>query len=160
VARPTHLPQSPRLEAQNYLGALVAHLIFVTRERRPHFSYTKLAETCLEALQSSREKHKAIIHAYCVMPDHMHVLVEMTAGMSLQKFARLFKQLSGYQLKATIGDFAWQTSYYDHMLRREEAILDIANYIWDNPVKEGLAQTPAEFPLSGPREFLEAAVQV
>lgn len=113
-----------------------------------------VARVCLDALEESRKKHDATIHAYCLMPDHVHVLVEVADGISAQKFARLFKQLSGYRIKQAIGDFAWQTSYYDHILRRQESILDVARYIWENPVEEGLASSWNEYPFSGPRDLI------
>jgi REP element-mobilizing transposase RayT len=126
----------------------------VTRERKPFFLTTTHAELSLDALEVSRQKHRATIHAYCVMPDHFHVLVGLPEGGSLQKFVRLFKQLSGYHLKQVIGDFAWQTSYYDHVLRNEETIHDVAIYIWQNPVEEGLAATWEEYPFSGPQALI------
>jgi hypothetical protein len=54
------------------------------------------------------------------------------------------KQRSGYALKKATGVFAWQISYYDHVLRKEEALLDVAQYIWDNPVKEGIVDDPRD----------------
>ena len=160
MARPPQLRKSPRLNDYDYVGTLASHVVLVTRERQPLFADAELAELCLEALEASRRKHDATIHAFCVMPDHVHVLVEMPDSTSLQKFVRLFKQLSGYRLKQATGDFAWQTSYYDHILRREESILDVANYIWENPVEQGLAETQADYAFSGPREFLDTHEQV
>ena len=55
------------------------------------------------------------------------------------------------------GDFAWQISYYDHILRREEALIDVAKYIWMNPVTAGLASSPELYPWSGPAEMLAQA---
>ena len=126
----------------------------MSRERRPIFASPELRAICLDALEETRAKHAATIHAYCVMPDHVHVLVEIEADVSLQKFARLFKQLSGYRLRQSLGGFAWQTSYYDHILRSDEAILDVVAYIWENPVKAGLADSVSMYPGSGPRNML------
>jgi REP element-mobilizing transposase RayT len=103
-------------------------------------------------LDESREKHDATIQACCVVPDHLHVLVEVPEGKSLKTFVRLFEQLSGYRLKQAVGDFAWQTSYYDRVLRTDQAIVDVAEYIWENPLKEGLAAAWEKYPFSGPRE--------
>jgi REP element-mobilizing transposase RayT len=89
------------------------------------------------------------------MPDHVHVLVTMPEGISLAAFVHDFKQRSGYELKKASGEAAWQVSYYDHILRREESVLDVARYIWDNPVKGGLAHHWLDYAYSGPRERLE-----
>ena len=74
-----------------------------------------------EAINEAASKHEATVHAYCVMPDHLHVLVELPANVSLTKLVRLFKQLSGYRLKKTLGHFAWQVSYFDHLLLKRRA---------------------------------------
>lgn len=90
------------------------------------------------------------------MPDHAHLLVEVPEGVSLQAFVRHFKQLSGYALRRQVGFPVWQISYYDHILRDDEAMLDVARYIWDNPVRKGLVNERAEYPFSGPRDLLES----
>jgi REP element-mobilizing transposase RayT len=89
------------------------------------------------------------------MPDHLHLLVEVPEGVSLQRLVRWFKQMSGYTIKQALGSAAWQVSYYDHVLRREDAIEDVAQYIWNNPVVDGLADDWTAYPLSGPREQME-----
>ena len=68
-----------------------------------------------------------------------------------------FKQRSGFALKKALGADVGQISYYDHVLRKDEAIIDVAGYIWENPVKEGLVKRRAEYPFSGPREYLDDA---
>lgn len=91
------------------------------------------------------------------MPDHLHLLVAGQDGSSLPDFARYFKQLSGYQSKRTHGSALWQISYYDHVVRRDEAVEQIAAYIWDNPVRARLAESRLDYAFSGPRELMEQA---
>ena len=49
---------------------------------------------------------------------------------------------------------AWQRSYYDHILRREEAIQDVEHYIWGNPVQAGMVENVLAYPYSGPCEVM------
>ena len=149
--------RSPRLPPEDYIGPLAAHVIFVTRRRQPLFSNPQLASLCLEALQESVEPHQAKLVAYCIMPNHVHLLVEMHEGASLQDWAKRAKQLSGFRLKTATGDFAWQVSYYDHILRRDEALIDVAKYIWANPVAAGLVEAPELYAWSGPSELIAQA---
>jgi putative transposase len=102
-------------------------------------------------LEKASHDFSVQVPAYCFMPDHLHLLVVVPEGVWLQEFVRQFKQRSGYALKKATSAFAWQISYYDHVLRKEEALLDVARYIWDNPVKEGLVDDPRDFPFSGPQ---------
>ena len=84
------------------------------------------------------------------MPDHVHLLIEIPEGISLEKIIHHFKTNSGYALKQTTSMPAWQPSYYDHILRREEALEDVAAYIWSNPVAAGLIENAHDYPWSGP----------
>jgi putative transposase len=148
-----------RLTGFDYNGPLVAHLTFVASQRRDLFANGHLAALCLGALEEARDKTSAIIHAYCLMPDHVHLLVEIPERQTLTAFAKRFKQLSGHRLKRDTGDFAWQPGYHDRVLRDEESILDVAWYIWDNPAKAGLVTAFREYLYSGPRDVLEAVLQ-
>jgi REP element-mobilizing transposase RayT len=130
---------SPRLDASNYFGPLVAHVINVTRLREPIFAEASLAQVCIDALNEVANNRSANIHAYCLMPDHLHGLLDAPADESLEDFVKLFKQVSGFRIKRLTGKPVWPVSYYDRILRKQDAIVDVAAYIWDNPVKHGLA---------------------
>jgi REP-associated tyrosine transposase len=149
--------KSPRLDAVNYYGALVAHVINVTRLREPIFADTGLAQVCINTLNEVANTQRSTIHAYCLMPDHFHVLVEVAVGNTLEDFVKLLKQVSGFRVKRLTGKPVWQISYYDRILRKEDAVVDVAAYIWDNPVKAGLAADPWEYPWSGPRQAITQA---
>src|SRR4051794_23687355 len=82
-----------RLKGFDYTGPLVAHLTFVTSQRRDVFGNDRLAEFCLETMDAARDKTSAVIHAYCLMPDHVHVLVQIPEGQTVTAFAKRFKQL-------------------------------------------------------------------
>lgn len=43
----------------------------------------------------------------------------------------------------------WQTSFYDHFLRKEEAVRDVVMYVLNNPVRRGLVSEWKEYPYSG-----------
>jgi putative transposase len=147
--------KSPRLVGFDYVGALAAFLTLVTRKRTAFFQDPETVKTCLTALSRSSEKARAEIFAYCFMPDHLHLLVGLPNRVSMQEFVRHFKQLSGFEMKQRTGVSLWQTSYYDRILRREESIIDVARYIWENPVRSSLVSDWRDYQGSGPRELME-----
>ena len=114
--------KSPRLKDFDYVGPLAAHVICVTDFRTPFFSQAALATIAMEAMHEAAGKLEAAIYAYCFMPDHVHLLVGIAEGGSLEVFAQRFKQLAGYRVKQVTGASLWQPSFYDHILRREEAL--------------------------------------
>lgn len=148
------LRKSPRLADFSYQGSFVYNLTFVTRKRQPFFRSADVVQTCLDALTMACERYGIGTIAFCFMPDHLHLLLAGRDGSSLGHFARHFKQLSGYHFKRTHGAGLWQISYYDHVVRREEDVQQIAAYIWDNPLRAGLVENRLDYSYSGPRELM------
>jgi putative transposase len=90
--------RSPRLKDFDYSGPLAAHLVFVTRRREPIFSATELAGLAIAELAVISARFGATVHAYCFMPDHAHLLVEIPEAVSLREFVRIYKQTSGFAI--------------------------------------------------------------
>ena len=71
-------------------------------------------------LQFARS-HGFVVPAYCVMPDHLHALVEArTDSAYLRQFVSRFKQRTGFEWKQRTGQLLWQEGYHDRVLRDEE----------------------------------------
>jgi len=153
----TRLRTSPRLKTFDYLGPFAYSLSLVTRDRAPVFTDRGIVDATMDRLTLSCARYGFSLHAYCFMPDHLHLLVSGQEGSSLRDFVRHFKQLSGHHYKREHGAQLWQISYYDHVLRKEEDLLAVARYIWDNPVRAGLVQERSEYLYSGPRPIIEQA---
>ena len=146
---------SPRLKNFDYVGPYAYHLVFVTRHRAKAFERPEIVELTHAALLRACERFVFALHAYCYMPDHLHILVSGEVESSLSEYVRLFKQLSGYSFKQERKVALWQISYYDHVLRRDEDVAEVARYIWHNPVEAGLVDTPSQYPYAGPRPLPE-----
>ena len=84
------------------------------------------------------------------MPDHIHLLIEgEKAEADMRRFTRLFKQETGYWFKGIYHDKLWQLGYYERVLRDDEAMLGVARYILENPVRRGLVEYFADYPYLG-----------
>jgi putative transposase len=143
---------SPRLKTFAYRGRFAYFVTSVTRGRRRWFSEPRTAEAVVATLLKSCERHEFRVIAYCVMPDHIHALVlGENDGSNLKKMMRLFKQTSSFQFHAETGELLWRISYHDRVLRGEEAVEDIARYIWANPLRAGLVSDFRSYPYSGPQ---------
>ena len=84
------------------------------------------------------------------MPDHMHILVEgNNQEANVLEFVRIFKIRTAFEFRKDRKRPLWEKSFHDHVLRRADALEDVACYIWSNPVRKGLCSSPEEFPFSG-----------
>jgi len=99
-------------------------------------------------LETSR-KHDFAIYVYCFMPDHLHMLAIGGDNADLPRFMKSFKQEGSYAFRNSRAMTLWQRSYYDHVLRKDEALADVALYILSNPVRAGLAKDFREYEFSG-----------
>ena len=146
-----HRHKNIRLNARNYIGFGWYFLTLCTFRRAPYFRSGPVARWLLCTLRQESDRHAFLLRAYCVMPDHLHLLLQATApNANLLRFVKTFKHKTSFRFRAHIGKTLWQTSFYDHILRDGETPADIAWYIWLNPVRARLAEKPQHYPYSGP----------
>ena len=89
------------------------------------------------------------LHAYVVMPNHVHLLV-----LPLVDAGRLLQSLKGFtarkanQMLHREGEPFWQRESYDHWVRDAREFNRIRAYIENNPVTAGLVTKPEDHPWS------------
>ena len=133
-----------------YRGLFAYLVTCCTYARRQHFARAATARDVLsQILQAARARHFAVL-AYCLMPDHPHLVVEGTrADASLPGLVSSFKQRSGFKHARTADTRLWQVGYHDRVLRRDESLLQTIAYVLNNPVRAGIVQRPEDYPWSG-----------
>jgi putative transposase len=139
-----------RLDPNTYLGPKTYFVTLCCESRQPEFQSVERGRWLLDCLRQPVEKQQMALHAYCIMPDHVHVLLEgKKPSSNLLVFLKNFKQTTAYQFKQETGRPLWQKKFYDHILRADEKAEAVAWYIWLNPVRKGLCVRPEDYPLSG-----------
>jgi putative transposase len=139
-----------RLPAARYRGRQWYFVTACCTERTPFFADAALATSLIETLRGVALERNFAVHAYCVMPDHVHLLIcGMREESDLLLFVRELKHRTGQAAWRSGRPHLWQKKFYDHILRRSEAVSSVASYIWMNPVRRGLCARPDEYPLSG-----------
>jgi REP element-mobilizing transposase RayT len=95
-----------------------------------------------------RDGRQYKLHAYVVMPNHVHLLFTPMVDVSkLMQSLKRFTAFEGNRMLGISGPF-WQHESYDHLVRNEVEFRRITRYIENNPVKAGLVAAPEEFPWS------------
>ena len=139
-----------RLNRENYPGLRSYFATICCADRHPAFADLARGQWLEIKLLECSAMHKFTMHAYCVMPDHLHMVVQgADAASHLLKFVDNFKQRTGFEYHQTCGQWLWQSRFYDHILRRGDHVEDVASYVWWNPVRAGLCRNPKQYPLSG-----------
>ena len=139
-----------RLPAAHYRGRRIYFVTLCFHQRRAYGQNPRVARWLIAELGKHSAECEFYVHAYCVMPDHMHILAAAAADSSnLVKFVEAFKQDTAVVFQRKSRRRLWQFKYYDHVLRTSEPPDRVAWYIWLNPVRQGLCQLPAAYPFLG-----------
>ena len=84
------------------------------------------------------------LHAWCVMPNHVHTIVEPFTGHELPALLHSWKSFTSKaanRLLGRTGNF-WQEEYYDHLIRDEADYGHAMHYLLGNPAAAGLRDWP------------------
>jgi putative transposase len=84
------------------------------------------------------------VQAFTLMPDHVHVLAELGASLSLSQVVARVKAKTKTALLAR--DAGWQMNYFDHRLTSNESVLPILLYIYLNPYCKHLVEPSERWP--------------
>ncbi|MDQ0392344.1 REP-associated tyrosine transposase [Labrys monachus] len=81
------------------------------------------------------------LHAWCVMPNHVHALLTPMLDHSLSRIVHTWKSFTAKQINAVLNRTGkvWFEEYFDRKIRSERHFEDARFYIEENPVKAGLS---------------------
>jgi REP element-mobilizing transposase RayT len=91
--------------------------------------------------------------AWCVMPNHVHVLVETKQGFPLPELLHSWKSYTANEANNILRRKAefWQREYMDRYIRNAEHFTNAIRYIDGNAARAGLVKHPADWPLTSAR---------
>jgi len=139
-----------RLPAERYVGRQLYFVTLCFHNRRRLGRNAAIARWITDELRKHAAACAFFIHAYCVMPDHVHILAAGASETSnMIKFVVRFKQETAREFLRRTRRPLWQFKYYDHILRGRDSADRVAWYIWSNPVRKGLCATPMAYPFLG-----------
>ena len=120
-----------------------------THNKLKLFDNAGVACLVVKLIQGSYLSQVAELSVFCLMPNHLHLLIS-PVSRSLVDVVQLWKSYSAKILNHELHRHGsvWQRSFFDHALRKEEDVFNVARYILENPVRKGLVKNWAEYPYS------------
>jgi putative transposase len=118
--------------------------------RRNVLANESAARVLLESWQYLRAHDRMKLFAFCIMPDHVHLVLCLMPGNNLSKLMEDTGKFTSRELNKllrTRGQF-WQESFHDHRCRNENELYELCLYIEHNPVRAGLVQAAELWPYS------------
>ena len=144
-------------------GAEIGEVFSITlrvSHRRSVFADLDFGHYCVGYLCALRHIVGHPVVAYCLMPDHVHLLVVAGPCGSVRGFAARWKSICAFEWRRRThrGSF-WLPRLRDGIVRVESGVQEIAARVLDNPVRAGLVARPEDYPLCGSFEWESAALE-
>ena len=81
---------------------------------------------------------------WCIMPNHVHVLIEVNEGWSLSRIMHGWRSYTAKEANRILGRTGkfWMEEYYDRYIRNDNHLQKTINYILNNPANAGLDDWP------------------
>jgi REP element-mobilizing transposase RayT len=80
--------------------------------------------------------------AWCVMPNHVHVVCRLFPGQQLSKVLHSWKSFTAKNANEILGRSGafWQREYYDRLIRNGDELQRAVRYVVSNPKRAGLKE--------------------
>ena len=128
-----------------YPGAFY-HVTSRGNERKEVFKSKCDREKFLDYLESATERYQAVIHVFCLMDNHYHLLLETPSG----NLPQIMRHINGayttyFNVKRERVGHLFQGRYKAILVDRDEYAKALSRYIHLNPVRAKIVNTPGEY---------------
>ena len=140
------MPRKPRM----YMPHIPCHIVQRGHNRSVCFYTPDDYRYYLQSLNDARQQHAVQMHAYCLMTNHVHLLMTPTTqeGISrvMQSVGRRYVQYinTTYRRSGTL----WEDRHKASLIQAEDYLLICYRYIEMNPVRAGMVMHPGDYPWS------------
>ena len=102
-------------------------------------------------LRADAERYRLL--AWCVMPNHVHVVAEQLEGCPLGDVVQAWKSTAAHEINHALGRKGrlWRREYFDRFMRDDDHLSTTIAYVENNPVAAGLVAAPADWRWSSAR---------
>jgi putative transposase len=106
------------------------------------------ANLLIDVLRSLVAERRFQLHDFVAMPNHVHLLIEVDSGMTIEKAMQLIKGRFSHRLshEFVFKGEVWQRGFTEVQVMNKQSFEAHRTYIAENPVKAGVAASAEEFP--------------
>jgi len=117
-------------------------LTSIAYQRRHVFQRDTIAELFIATIFRYRDAGKFKLHAFVVMPDHVHVLLTPAQDLSIERCAQLIKGGFSFAVRKQFMGEVWQEDYHAYRVIDSDDLRSQILYIVNNPVRKRLMEYP------------------
>jgi REP-associated tyrosine transposase len=129
----------------------IVFLTVCTKDRKP-----LLANSAAQKVLTKwwRQSTRWLAGKYGILPDHVHLFCAPSSDEPLQRWVAYWKNLTARELNTELEPF-WQRDFWDVQMRTSESYGTQWEYIRQNPVRHGLAESAEAWPYQGEINVLD-----
>ena len=117
-------------------------ITLVTHQRRSLFTRTANADLMLKLLFHHRDQNRYQLHAFAIMPDHMHVLITPSQRQTLPGCIQFLKGTFSHAIRDQFKGEVWHSGHHEHRIRDADDHAAQLQYIANNPLRKNLEPYP------------------
>ncbi len=131
------------------------HVTARGNERKDVFTNERDREKFLSYLESAVVRYGAVIHAYCLMNNHYHLLLGTPCG----NLSQVMQHINGaytnnFNAKRKRSGHLFQGRYKAILVEADAYAMELSRYIHLNPVRAGISVAPEEYRWSSYRDYV------
>ena len=139
-----------------FAAGVLYHVIARGNQRQKTFTSDNDYQAYIERLARYRKKYDYKLHAYCLMPNHVHLLLESSEHPLAKLMQGLQQSYSQYfNLKHRKTGHVFEGRYKAILCQKDEYLLQLIRYIHLNPVRAGMVGSPERYRYSGEHAYLQ-----
>jgi putative transposase len=146
------MPRIPRIIGVGYPH----HIVQRGNNREKVFLDRGNYEKYLSFLSKYSEEKKAAVLAYCLMPNHIHLLIRPSQVEALPKMMQGITLCYSKYFNGENGRTGrlWECRYHSTVVDGDSYLWTVSKYIENNPVRAGIVKRPEDYPYSSAKGHL------
>lgn len=145
----------PRV-ARGLGGHLCYHVINRGNAKQEVFHKNRDYETFVRLMGEAKNRHAMKIFAYCLMPNHFHMVVMPERGEELSRYMQwlMTSHVRRYHRHYESSGHVWQGRFKSFLVQDDRHLLVVLRYVEANPVRAGFVKSAQEWTWSSHRARL------
>jgi len=144
------MPNGPRILVEN----ACYHIITRGNQRQSIFRDKGDYQEYLDRLSKYKKEYSFLLYGYCLMPNHVHMVGEISPASNLSCFMRaLLRSYTAYfNRKYDKEGHLWQGRFKSKVITKDKYLIDCIGYIESNPVNAHMVNSIHEYKWSSYNE--------
>jgi len=129
------------------IGERVFFVTFVTHQRCPLFRNAQRSQLMCDVLACQVQLGRMVMHAYVLMPDHVHLVIEPSVDVSVEKAVQFIRGGFSFRVKRECGwkGLVWQEGFTKQRARDFDEMRGFVRYVNENPVRGRLVMKAEDY---------------